>query len=103
MVRISVLYPNEAGKKFDHNYYAQTHMPLVHRRLSGLGLLRYEVDRGVGGSTPESRAPFVSVGHLYFNSVEEFREAMGKHGAELMGDVPNYTDILPQMQISQIV
>ena len=37
MVRISVLYPHESGKKFDHDYYAKKHMPLVHKRLSPLG------------------------------------------------------------------
>lgn len=103
MVRISVLYPNEPGRKFDHDYYAEKHMPLVHRRLSPLGLLRYEVDKGLGGAASESKPPFVGACYLYFNSVEEFRNAMGKHGAELMGDVPNYTDIQPQIQISEIV
>jgi hypothetical protein len=28
---------------------------------------------------------------------------MGAHGKEIMGDVPNYTDIRPQVQISEIV
>jgi uncharacterized protein (TIGR02118 family) len=103
MVRISVLYPNEPGRKFDHDYYAHKHMPLVQKRLSPVGLLRYEVDKGLAGATPESKPPFVGACHLYFKSVEEFRKAMGQHGAELMGDVPNYTDIQPQMQISEIV
>lgn len=77
-------------------------MPLVHQRLAGFGLIKYEIDKGLSGSTPGAPAPFVSVCHLYFNSVAEFRDAMGKHGAELIGDVPNYTDIAPQVQISEI-
>ena len=28
---------------------------------------------------------------------------MGQHGAELLGDIPNYTNIEPQIQISEIV
>jgi hypothetical protein len=32
MIRVSVLYPNESGKKFGHDYYANTHMPLTARR-----------------------------------------------------------------------
>lgn len=103
MIRISILYPNEPGKKFDHTYYAKAHMTLVQKRLASLGLIRFEVDKGIGGATPDSRAPFVGACHLYFNSVEEFRKAMAAHGAELMGDVPNYTDIQAQMQISEIV
>jgi uncharacterized protein (TIGR02118 family) len=103
MIRISVLYANEPGKKFDHGYYANSHMPLVKKRLASLGLIRLEVDKGVAGGAPDMPAPFISAGHLYFNSVAEFRSAMAAHGAELMGDVPNYTDIQPQMQISEIV
>jgi hypothetical protein len=28
---------------------------------------------------------------------------MGQHGKEIMADVPNYTDIRPQTQISEII
>lgn len=103
MIRVSFLYPNEPGRKFDHEYFARKHMPLVQARMGSLGLIRFEVDRGIGGGTPDNKAPFVSACHLYFPSVDEFRKAVGAHGAELMGDVPNYTDIQPQMQISEIV
>src|SRR5262247_2595727 len=27
MVRVTVLYPNESAKRFDHDYYARKHMP----------------------------------------------------------------------------
>jgi len=102
MVCISVLYPNASGKKFDHDYYAQKHMPLVMNRCKGSGLIRYEIDTGLAGGTPGSAAPFACVGRLYFRAVEEFQEAMGTHGPEIMGDIPNYTDIQPQIQISRL-
>jgi uncharacterized protein (TIGR02118 family) len=103
MIRISVLYPNAPGKKFDLDYYAKTHMALVRKRIGGMGLLRIEVDKGLAGGTPESPAPFVCVGHLYFNSVAEFQKAMQAHGKELVDDVPKFTDIQPQFQISEIL
>ena len=31
------------------------------------------------------------------------QRAMNAHGKEIMGDVPNYTNIPPPMQISEIV
>jgi hypothetical protein len=46
MVRVTVLYPNETGKRFDHAYYAKKHLPMVMERLKSSGLLRYEVDKG---------------------------------------------------------
>lgn len=103
MIRVSVLYPNEAGKKFDLDYYVKKHMRLVHDRLDGLGLQRVEVDRGVAGGAPGAPAPFASIGHVYFNSLAEFQTAMGKHGKELFADVPNFTDIQPQVQISEVI
>jgi hypothetical protein len=34
--------------------------------------------------------------------VEEFQKALAAHGAEIMGDVRNYTDIELQIQIGQL-
>jgi uncharacterized protein (TIGR02118 family) len=103
MVRITVLYPNEPGKKFDHDYYVNRHMRLVRERLQGFGLVRTEVDRGVAGGAPGAPAPYVALGHVYFDALEGFQKGMGQHGKEIMGDIPNYTDIQPQIQISEII
>jgi uncharacterized protein (TIGR02118 family) len=103
MVRISVMYAGGDGKRFDHGYYTGKHMPLVQQRLGSLGLRRWEVDRGVAGGKPGAPAPFTCIGHLYFDSVAEFQQAMGKHGKELLADVPNFTNIAPEMQISEII
>jgi uncharacterized protein (TIGR02118 family) len=102
MVCISVFYPNAPGKRFDHAYYAQKHMPLVMDRLKSSGLIRFEIDRGLAGGAPGSPAPFTCTGRLYFNTLEEFQKALGTHGPEILSDVPNYTDIELQIQISQM-
>ena len=103
MIRVSVLYANEAGKKFDAEYYKTNHMKLAGERLKSFGLLRYEVDKGLAGGAPGAAAPFIGACHFYFNSVAEFQKGMGAHGQELMADIPNYTNIQPTIQISEIV
>lgn len=103
MIRVSVMYANEAGKRFDADYYKNKHMKLAGERLKSFGLLRYEVDKGLAGGGPGAPAPFIGACHFYFNSVEEFQKGMGVHGKELLGDIPNYTDIPPTIQISEIV
>jgi uncharacterized protein (TIGR02118 family) len=103
MVRISVFYATSDGKKFDHEYYVNRHMKLVRDRLGSFGLVRTEVDKGMGGGAPGAPAPFVAIGHVYFNSLDGFQKGMGQHGKEIMGDVPNYTNIQPQIQISEII
>jgi uncharacterized protein (TIGR02118 family) len=44
----------------------------------------------------------VAVGTLTFDSLEAFQMAMGPHMGEIMGDIPNYTDITPVLEISEI-
>jgi len=103
MIRISVMYPVAAGNKFNMDYYLQKHMPMVRSRLSAKGMVKAEIDKGLAGATPGSPAPFAVIGHLYFKSVNEFQAAFGAHAGEIMGDIPNYTDVQPQVQISEIL
>ena len=102
MVCISVLYPNAPGKRFDFEYYFQKHMALVMDRLKSHGLIRYEIDTGLAGGAPGAATPFTCMGRLYFNQLDEFQKGMATYASEILGDVPNYTDIEPQIQISQM-
>jgi uncharacterized protein (TIGR02118 family) len=56
----------------------------------------------MSGATPGSRPGFVAMGHLYFDSAEAFQTAFGPHAQAIMADVPNYTDIEPTIQISEV-
>jgi uncharacterized protein (TIGR02118 family) len=40
--------------------------------------------------------------HLYFDSIEAFQTAFGPQAQAIMGDIPNYTDIQPIVQISEV-
>ncbi len=103
MIKVSVLYPNEQGKTFDMDYYLNTHIPMVHRLLDPMGLVRSEVEQGVSSADPSAPAPFAATGHLIFNSVEEVHGGFATHGREIMSDIPNYTQISPQIQIAEIM
>jgi len=101
MIKVSVFYPNEKGKKFDMEYYCNKHMPMVQQKL-GNALKSRAVEQGLGGGEPGSRPIYIAMGHLYFDSVEAFQSAFGPHAQSIMGDVPNYTDIQPAIQISEV-
>ena len=47
MIKVSVLYPNTAGGKFDMGYYLSQHMPMVQQKL-GPACKRMAVEEGVG-------------------------------------------------------
>ncbi len=102
MVKVTLLYANGAGKTFDMDYYASTHMPLV-ARLLGDPLIKYEIDKGVAGRTPEDSIPFLAIGYLYFDALEDYRAAFGPVAGEIVGDIPNFTNIQPVVQISEII
>jgi len=102
MILVSVLYPNEAGKKFDWKYYTSKHRDLVNRRLLPLKMVRLELARGLGTVQPGAPAPFAAVGQMWFNSMDDFQKALAASGAELMGDIPNFTNIQPLIQIGEV-
>ena len=101
MIKVSVLYPNEEGKKFDMEYYVNKHMPMIQRKL-GASLKGVAVEQGLCGAGPGSPATYIAMGHLYFDSLEEFQTAFGPHAESMMADIPNYTDIQPTSQISEV-
>jgi uncharacterized protein (TIGR02118 family) len=35
--------------------------------------------------------------------VESFQAAFGRHAKEIQADIPNYTDLSPVLQISEVV
>ena len=61
MIKVSVMYPDGRGARFDHDYYRNKHMPLIKRRMGAA-----------------------------------FAE-------ELFGDIRNFTDQTPVVQISEVV
>jgi uncharacterized protein (TIGR02118 family) len=101
MIKLTVLYPNNPGSRFDMDYYCNSHMPMVQRKL-GAACKRIAVEQGIAGGDPGSKPTFVAIGHVYCDSVEAFQAALAPHAAEIMGDIPNYTDITPTLQISDV-
>ena len=102
MFKVSVMYPNTPGARFDHAYYRDKHMPMVKAKL-GDACLSYTVDKGLAGGAPGAPATYVGMCHLFCPTLEGFQAGMAQHGATIMADIPNYTDIAPVIQISEVV
>ncbi len=102
MIKVSVLYPNGEGKTFDMDYYVSKHIPMV-KELLGDSLKGATVEKGLGGGAPGSPAPFAGMGNMYFDSAEDFGKAFGPHAEKIMGDLPNFTNIEPEMQVSEVL
>lgn len=101
MFCVMVVYPNKDGVQFDFEYYTKKHIPMVSGYL-GANLIKVEVRQGIA-SISESIQPFVCVSTFRINSVEEFHSVMTEHGKEIMGDIPNYTNVEPIIQIDEVI
>ena len=102
MIKVSVMYPNKPGARFDHDYYRDRHMPLVQRAM-GPSCLFYTVDKGLAGGAPGEAPTYVGMCHIFCDSVESFQSGFGPHAQQIMADIPNYTDLSPVLQISEVV
>jgi uncharacterized protein (TIGR02118 family) len=102
MIKVSVMYPYAASARFDHAYYRDKHLPMVKSRM-GDKCKSYTIDKGIAGGTPGSQPSYIGMCHLFCDSVEAFQAGFGPHAAEIMADIPNYTDLTPVIQISEVV
>jgi uncharacterized protein (TIGR02118 family) len=102
MIKVSVMYPHSPGARFDHAYYRDKHMPLVQARM-GAACKFYTVDKGLAGGTPDAPPTYVGMCHIFCETVEAFQAGFGPHAAEILADIPNYTDLQPVLQISEVV
>jgi len=64
MIKVSVMYPNTPGARFDHKYYKDKHMPMVKSKM-GDACTHYTVDRGLAGGAPGAPAIYVGMCHIF--------------------------------------
>jgi len=94
MIKLTVSYPKGDDITFDHDYYANSHVPMC---SDAFNPVRVELDRGIDG-------PSVASVSFYFESMDAFSAAMASpRMGDIMGDLGNYTNGVPTMQISEVV
>ena len=66
-------------------YYTSNHMALVYKLLEPYGLDCTAVDKGIRTAEPGAPPPFMAIGYLVFNSIEDM--PTGLSGLEIaLGD-----------------
>jgi uncharacterized protein (TIGR02118 family) len=103
MFNISSVYPKKNGYKFDFDYYLNKHMPKSIELLSkAKGFKGVSVECGIDIDEPKINSSYVAMCHYYFETLEDFMAAFGPHAEELQGDIVNYTNIEPTVQINEV-
>ena len=102
MIKLTVMYPNGSDTKFDIGYYKNKHLPMV-AELLGNAAKKIEFEIGLGSAVPGEPAPYVGITHITFESLKTFQGSFGSNAKEIKADGPNYTNVSPIIQISEIV
>lgn len=103
MINISSIYPKQDDGTFDYEYYLNTHMPMSIDLLSKApGFKGVSVETGMEIDYPEIKSRYFAMCHYYFDTLENFLSAFMPHAETLQGDIPNYTNVDPVTQISEV-
>lgn len=94
MIAVTLLYPKSDDSTFDMDYYTTSHMPMFAEALG-------DACQGWGAATVTS-GKYHAVGWATVSSQDAFDAAMGEHGAKIMGDVPNYTSVRPELIVGEV-
>jgi uncharacterized protein (TIGR02118 family) len=94
MISVVILYPKSDDSTFDMDYYTSKHMPMLAEAVG-------EACQGWGVSEPGAK--YHAVGWLMADSQEAFDNAMAEQGAAIIGDVPNYTNVRPELIVGKVV
>lgn len=100
LAKVTGIYRWFDGAHFDADYYRSEHARLTWALLQPMGLLRFEADCAVAGTAPRP-GTIVAASNAYFASLAEAQAAVAAAGAKLAADLPRYTDIRPELRLSQ--
>lgn len=89
---VVVTYPATPGARFDHAYYAATHLNLVRDSWSAHGLISAQALYPAAGS----ESPFLAIALLRFRDAQAVAAAMAApQSAAVFADISNFTDAEP--------
>ncbi|MEO0572707.1 MAG: EthD family reductase [Bacteroidota bacterium] len=101
-IKVTILYPYSEGKTFDTDYYSNKHMPMV-ANLLGDAMKGFSIDKGLAGGRPSYPIPYLAIGYLYFDKLSDYEESFAPSAKKIVSDIPNFTNIKPIIQISEIL
>jgi len=94
MIAMTILYPRTDDSTFDMDYYTSKHMPLLAERLG---------DSCQGwGAAAIAEGKYAAMGWAMVTSQDDLDATLKEHGAEIMGDVPNYTNVQPDLLVGEV-
>jgi uncharacterized protein (TIGR02118 family) len=93
---MTVLYKNGDDVKFDFEYYKTHHLTMI-MKLYGNSIHRFELRKGLAAQDG-AKPPYVAVVNIWIADEKAFEDNNAKYGAQLVADVPHFTNTTPVIQ-----
>ena len=94
MIVVTILYPHTDDSTFDMDYYTSSHMPMFAECL-GASCQGW-------GAAAVNDGTWAAMGWAAVDSQADLDATMAEHGAKIMADVPNYTNVRPQLVVGEV-
>ena len=101
MIEITILYPYAPGRRFDHDYYETSHIPMALELLAP-AVMGVTVTRGVAAGPPWPDPTYSAICRFSCESVTAYQKALLPHLGRLQADLSNYSDCDPVIQVSDV-
>ncbi|HEY6927049.1 MAG TPA: EthD family reductase, partial [Steroidobacteraceae bacterium] len=104
---MTIVYPGGDDIKFDPDYYRDHHLKLI-MKLYGSSIKRFELRTvpPMPAPAPAAGAPpppkFSAAVNIWIADLEAFNANNAQHGAELVADVPHFTNAQPTIQFDEL-
>lgn len=100
MVKLTVMYPYHPGCRFDMDYYVNRHIAIHKQDPLVLGII---IEQGESAFRQGPVPGLVCAAHFFYESIGTLNESRTpEKGKRQAADLPNFTDITPQDQISEV-
>ena len=96
MVKLTILYPYKEGGFFDMDYYCNVHMMDPNDTFARGA----QVEQGLHGLSPDEPPKYFCIAHCLYQTMEDLYLYFENNKKALFDDIPNFTDVEPEFQIS---
>lgn len=106
MFRVSLVFPQFPGARFDLMCFCSRHLPGLKRRL-GSACRSMVLERGLTWGNEDWAEEDIPTGlpvtlvHFYFDSEASFHQATAPYGTSLLDELPSCTDIEPRVHVAR--
>ena len=100
---LTVLFPEGAADRFDHEYYRDHHMTSLIKLFGHEAIGRMEIRRGL--SSPDGRNPplYSCTANIYVADAEAFAAAASSNHQRVVDDIPHFTSASPVSFMTEVV